>query len=109
MQTDSGSNHSSQAATDAAATSSEPSRAAAQLLENTARDFVIVACFAGLAIAVAVVAAFPSSLHQMQRGDDAFLRFVLRNRTRHQGMHMARGLTSRPPRSPQASACGPRS
>lgn len=51
------------------------------LLDNTARDFVLVACTAGLAIAIAVLAAFPSTLHNVQRVDDAFLRLVERNRT----------------------------
>jgi undecaprenyl-diphosphatase len=51
------------------------------LLENTTRDFVLVACLGGLAVAIAVLVAIPSTLDIVQRLDDAFLRSVLRHRT----------------------------
>ncbi|HEY7281647.1 MAG TPA: phosphatase PAP2 family protein [Actinomycetota bacterium] len=51
------------------------------LLQNTVKDFVLVACLGGLAIAIAILVAIPSSLRGVQRADDAFLRLVLRHRT----------------------------
>lgn len=51
------------------------------LLENTYKDFVLVACLGVLAIAIAILVANPSTLRHVQRADDAFLRFVVRHRT----------------------------
>jgi hypothetical protein len=51
------------------------------LLDNEARDFVVFAVAAGLAIAISVFVAIPSTFDNVQRTDDAFLRGVLRSRT----------------------------
>jgi undecaprenyl-diphosphatase len=51
------------------------------LLENEARDLALFATVAGLAVAISVLVAIPSTFDNVQRYDDAFLRFVLRNRS----------------------------
>ncbi len=51
------------------------------LLDNEARDFALFSVVAGLAIAISVLVAIPSTFDNVQRYDDAFLRLVLRNRT----------------------------
>ena len=51
------------------------------LLDNEARDVALFAVVAGLAVAISVLVAIPSTFDDVQRYDDAFLRFVLRNRT----------------------------
>ena len=50
------------------------------LLENTTKDFVLLACIGGLAIAMAILVALPSTYDNVQRMDEAFLRLVLRHR-----------------------------
>jgi undecaprenyl-diphosphatase len=51
------------------------------LLDNEARDFALFSVIALLAVAISVLVALPSTLDNVQRRDEAFLEFVLRNRT----------------------------
>jgi undecaprenyl-diphosphatase len=51
------------------------------LLDNEARDFALFSVIALLAVAISVLVALPSTFDNVQRRDDAFLEFVLRNRT----------------------------